>query len=213
MAGMDGVNPLFAFALTSLIIEITPGPNMTYLAALSLSSGVRTGFAAVAGIAIGLATYGVIAALGLAAVIDGSPLLYGLLRWGGVAYLLWLAWEAWSSERETAPEATDGPHGEPRLAFRRGLITNLLNPKAAVFYVAVLPEFIQPDGGSVTSQTLALSLIYVAVATAIHCCIVALAGMLQSKFATPESRRTVRRLLALALVAIAIWFALTTGHA
>ena len=70
---------------------------MTYLAALSLSSGTRTGFAAVAGIALGLLTYGVIAAVGLAALIDNSPVLYGLLRWGGVGYLLWLAWESWSS--------------------------------------------------------------------------------------------------------------------
>ncbi len=210
---MDGINPLFAFALTALIIEITPGPNMTYLAALSLSSGMRTGFAAVAGIALGLATYGVIAALGLAAVIDGSPVLYGILRWGGVAYLLWLAWETWSSERETSPDATDGPDGEPWIAFRRALITNWLNPKAAVFYVAVLPEFIRPGAGSVMSQTLTLSAVYVAVATLIHSGIVLLAGSLQSKIATPDKRRTVRRLLALALVAIAIWFALTTGHA
>lgn len=210
---MNGINPLFAFALTALIIEITPGPNMTYLAALSLSSGMRTGFAAVAGIALGLATYGVIAALGLAAVIDGSPVLYGILRWGGVAYLLWLAWEAWSSERETSPDATDGPDGEPWIAFRRGLITNWLNPKAAVFYVAVLPEFIRTGAGSVMSQTLTLSAVYVAVATVIHSGIVLLAGSLQSKIATPDKRRTVRRLLALALLTIAIWFALTTGHA
>lgn len=210
---MDGINPLLAFALTALIIEITPGPNMTYLAALSLSSGMRTGFAAVAGIAMGLATYGIVAALGLAAVIDSSPLLYGLLRWGGVAYLLWLAWETWSSERETSPDATDGPHGEPWIAFRRGLITNLLNPKAAVFYIAVLPEFIRPGADTVMSQTLALSAVYVTVATIIHSGIVALAGSLQSKIATPDNRRTVRRLLALALVVIAIWFALTTGHA
>ena len=210
---MDGINPLLAFALTALIIEITPGPNMTYLAALSLSSGMRTGFAAVAGIALGLSTYGLVAALGLAAVIDSSPLLYGVLRWGGVAYLLWLAWEAWSSERETSPDATDGADGEPWIAFRRGLITNLLNPKAAVFYVAVLPEFIRPGAGSVMSQTLALSAIYVAIATTIHAGIVALAGTLQSKIATPDNRRVLRRLLALALVAIAIWFALTTGHA
>lgn len=210
---MDGINPLFAFALTALIIEITPGPNMTYLAALSLSSGMRTGFAAVAGIALGLATYGVIAALGLAAVIDGSPILYGILRWSGVAYLLWLAWETWSSERETSPYATDGPDGEPWVAFRRGLITNWLNPKAAVFYVAVLPEFIHTGAGSVMSQTLTLSAVYVAVATLIHSGIVLLAGSLQSKIAAPDKRRTVRRRLALALVVIAIWFALTTGHA
>jgi threonine/homoserine/homoserine lactone efflux protein len=209
---MDGINPLLAFALTALIIEITPGPNMTYLAALSLSGGMRTGFAAVAGIAIGLLTYGIIAALGLAAVIDNSPLLYGLLRWGGVAYLLWLAWEAWSSERETSPDATDGTDGEPWIAFRRGLITNLLNPKAAVFYVAVLPEFIRPGAGSVMSQTLALSAVYVTIATAIHAGIVTLAGSLQSMVAASNSRRMVRRLLALALVIIAVWFALATGQ-
>ena len=209
---MDGINPLLAFALTALVIEITPGPNMTYLAALSLSGGMRTGFAAVAGIAIGLLTYGIIAAFGLAAVIDNSPLLYGLLRWGGVAYLLWLAWEAWSSERETSPDAADGTDGEPWIAFRRGLITNLLNPKAAVFYVAVLPEFIRPGAGSVMSQTLALSVVYVTIATAIHAGIVALAGSLQSMVAASNSRRMVRRLLALALVIIAVWFALATGQ-
>jgi threonine/homoserine/homoserine lactone efflux protein len=209
---MDNINPLLAFALTSLIIEITPGPNMTYLAALSLSSGMRTGFAAVAGIAIGLMTYGVVAALGLAAAIDNSPLLYGFLRWGGVAYLLWLAWATWASERETSADATDGRDGQPWLAFRRGLITNLLNPKAAVFYVAVLPEFIRTDGGSLIAQTLTLSVVYVAVATIIHSGIVTLAGTLQSTIAAPNSRRIVRRLLALALVVIAIWFALTTGR-
>lgn len=209
---MDGINPLLAFAVTALIIEITPGPNMTYLAALSLSSGIRTGLAAVAGITIGLTTYGVVAALGLAAVIDNSPVLYGILRWGGVVYLLWLAWEAWSSERETSPDATDGPDGEPWIAFRRGLITNLLNPKAAVFYVAVLPEFIRPGAGSVMSQTLALSVSYVTIATVIHAGIVALAGSLQSMVSATGSRRMVRRLLALALVGIAIWFALTTGQ-
>jgi threonine/homoserine/homoserine lactone efflux protein len=145
-------------------------------------------------------------------VIDNSPLLYGLLRWGGVAYLLWLAWEAWSSERETSPDATDGHDGEPWIAFRRGLITNLLNPKAAVFYVAVLPEFIRPGAGSVMSQTLALSAVYVTIATAIHSGIVALAGSLQSMVAASNSRRVVRRLLALALVIIAVWFALATGQ-
>jgi threonine/homoserine/homoserine lactone efflux protein len=206
------LNPVLAFALTALIIEITPGPNMTYLAALSLSSGARTGFAAVAGIALGLLSYGVIAALGVAALIDNSPVFYGLLRWGGVAYLLWLAWESWSSERETSPEETDGNIDSPWPAFRRGLITNLLNPKAAVFYVAVLPDFIRADGGSVVMQTLLLSLVYVSIATAIHSGIVALAGTLQATIGAKQYRRTIRRALALVLVGIAIWFALTTGR-
>jgi threonine/homoserine/homoserine lactone efflux protein len=208
---MISVSPLIAFALTCTIIELTPGPNMTYLAALSLMNGLRTGFAAVAGIALGLMTYGVAAALGLAALIDNSPLLYGLLRWTGVIYLLWLAWESWGTDRETSPDATGGG-SQPWLAFRRGLVTNLLNPKAAVFYVAVLPEFIQLDHGPVVSQTLILSVIYVGIATAIHSAIVILAGSLQTSMVSPNRRRMIRRGFALALVLIAIWFALTTGR-
>lgn len=206
---MSGISPLLAFALTALIIEITPGPNMTYLAALSLSSGARTGFAAVAGIALGLMTYGLIAAFGLTTIIDDSPFLYGLLRWGGVLFLLWLAWESWVSGDVASSEEIDE---RPWPAFRRGLITNLLNPKAAVFYIAVLPEFIRPDSGSVMRQTLLLSVIYVAIATLIHATIVALAGSLQSVIVTANNRVIIRRAFALMLVGIAIWFALTTGR-
>lgn len=203
---------LLGFALTSLIIELTPGPNMAYLAALSLSRGVRAGLAAVAGIALGLAVYGVAAAFGVAALIDSSPWLYEALRWAGVAYLLWLAWEGWSSERETAPGATDGASIAPWAAFRRGLITNLLNPKAAVFYIASLPRFVDAAAGDVTRQTLVLSAIYVAVATLVHAGIVLLAGQLAASIETPDARRTVRRLLSLALVAIAVWFAVSSGR-
>jgi threonine/homoserine/homoserine lactone efflux protein len=203
------ISPLFAFALTALLIEITPGPNMTYLAALSLSSGIRTGLAAVAGIALGLMTYGIIASFGLAAIVDDFPLLYGLLRWGGVLYLLWLAWESWSGAGEAASDAN---HERPWTAFGRGLITNWLNPKAAAFYIAVLPEFIRPDGGAVARQTLLLSVIYVAIATLIHATIVLLAGSLQSTIVNANNRRAIRRTFALMLVGIAVWFALTTGR-
>lgn len=203
--------PLLAFALTCLVIEITPGPNMAYLAALSLSQGVRAGIAAVAGIALGLAIYGVAASLGLSAIIDKSRFLYETLRWGGVAYLLWLAWEAWTAEREVSPETVNGGIS-PWTAFRRGLITNLLNPKAAVFYVAVLPDFIQIEKGAVAEQTLMLSAIYVGIATSIHLVIVLLASRLQRVIATAEQRRTVRRVLAVLLAAIAIWFAFSTSR-
>jgi len=205
---VNEISPLLAFALTALVIEITPGPNMTYLAALSLSSGMRSGLAAVAGIALGLMTYGLIATFGLAAIIYELPLLYSVLRWGGVLYLLWLAWDSW-----TGADGTSGDPGEERswAAFRRGVITNWLNPKAAVFYIAVLPEFIRTDGGAVARQTLVLSLIYVAIATAIHATIVLLAGSLQSVIVSANNRRTIRRGFALMLVAIAIWFALSTG--
>lgn len=198
-----------AFALTSLVIEITPGPNMAYLAALSLSNGVRVGLTAVAGIALGLSVYGIAAALGLAALIDGTPLLYEALRWAGVIYLLWLAWDGWRSEAETSATATDD-RIRPAVAFRRGLVTNLLNPKAAVFYIAILPDFVRINLGAVRMQTLVLSAIYVGVATIVHLSIVLLAGALQHRIDTADKRRTVRRILALLLVGIAVWFAVST---
>lgn len=205
-------NSLLAFLLTATIIEITPGPNMAYLAALSLSQGRRAGLAAVAGIALGLSVYGIAAALGLGTVIDNSRTLYEALRWAGVIYLLWLAWDAWKAERDGAPDPKAGRKLSPLAAFRRGLVTNLLNPKAAVFYVAVLPEFIRIDQEPVAAQTLTLSAIYVSVATAIHLLIVLLASRLQRVIETPDSRRTVRRVLAVLLAVIAIWFAVSTEH-
>jgi threonine/homoserine/homoserine lactone efflux protein len=202
---------LGAFALTALIIEITPGPNMGYLAVLSLSRGWRAGVAAVTGVAIGHAIYGVAAAFGVAALIDASPLLYEVLRWAGVAYMLWLAWETWSSDAETSPDvAASDSHGHARLAFQRGLITNLLNPKAAVFFITVVPNFVRPDG-SVVLQTLMLSGIFVAVATGVHFSIVMLASRLQH-FATSERRKPIRRALALLLAAIAVWLAYSTAR-
>lgn len=201
---------LLAFAVTCVVIEITPGPNMTWLAALSLTRGARTGLAAVAGVALGLSVYGIAAAFGLAAAIDNSPLLYEALRWGGVAYLLWLARDAWATADEIAPEETTGSLHERASAFRRGLITNLLNPKAAVFYVAMLPEFLDVGSGRVAAQTLALSAIYVTIATAIHAGIVLSASRLRAFVTRPQLVRRVRRLLALALAGIAVWFALST---
>jgi threonine/homoserine/homoserine lactone efflux protein len=207
----DVVPPsLLAFALTCVIIEITPGPNMAYLAALSLSRGWRVGVAAVAGVALGLAVYGLVAALGLAAIIERSRFLYETLRWAGVAYLGWLAFEAWSSERESSPEMA-GADGELRSAFRRGLITNLLNPKAGIFYVAMVPTFVAAND-HVVAQTLLLSAVFVAIATAIHLMIVLLASRLHGLLADPARRRVVRRLLALVLAGIAVWFAVATDR-
>ena len=201
---------LGAFVLTCVIIELTPGPNMAYLAVLSAGNGRRAGFAATLGIALGLLIVGVGAALGLAALISNSTLLYEALRWGGVAYLLWLAWDGWHDATETSPARTGG-NGIEAAVFTRGLITNLLNPKAAVFYVAVLPTFVnamQP----VLRQGVLLSVVYVFVATAIHTAIVALAGTARPFLENPDRRRIVRRGLSLALGAIAMWFAVSTAR-
>jgi len=199
---------LIAFAMTCLVIELTPGPNMAYLAVLSATEGRRAGFAATAGVALGLLIVGFAAALGLAAAISGSPHLYQILRWAGVLYLLWLAWDGWRKSAETSPDQTANDHAHGKY-FMRGLITNLLNPKAALFYVAVLPSFVTPSL-PVVSQTIVLSIVYVLIATFVHSVIVSLAGFTQQFLASPERSTFVRRALSLVLAGIAVWFAWLT---
>ena len=204
------IETLGAFALTSLVIELTPGPNMAYLAVLTLGHGRREGFAATLGIALGLGIVGVAAAFGLAALISSSILLYETLRWAGFAYLMWLAWVGWQGAAETSPgrPQTEEAHSA---FFKRGLITNLLNPKAAVFYVAVLPNFVEPGSG-VLGQTVTLSMVYVSIATAIHVTIVMLAGSARSFLDDPDRTRIVRRVLSAGLAVIAVWFTISTAR-
>ena len=200
---------LLAFVLASLIIEATPGPNMTYLIAISLHRGRRVGLAAVAGIALGLAAVGIAAALGLTAIISESDLLYETLRWAGVVYFIWLAVEMWRGKEEAPSVASDGHLKAMRTAFRRGLITNLLNPKAAIFYMVALPTFVH-HGGSVLRQTLMLTAIYVAVATVVHTVLALLAGASNSLVGGKARQQKVRRALAIALLLVAIWVAVST---
>lgn len=204
------LSSLWAFAIASLIIELIPGPNQTYLAALTLNHGMRAGFAAVTGIALGLAIYGLAAALGVAALINESPLLYQVLRWTGVLYFLWLAWDSWHDEPER--EVASARDERASESFRRGLITNLLNPKAAIFYVSVLPGFIVPGAASVFWQTTLLSAVFVSIATLTHVAVVLLAGRLHRFLADPRWRVPVRRGLSLALVGVAIWFLFATAR-
>ena len=204
------IDHLGAFALTALLIELTPGPNMAYLAVLSASYGRLAGLAAVVGVALGLLCVGLAAALGLAALISQSWLLYEALRWAGVAYLLWLAWSSWRDAATNDGSDTNGD-GLYKAVFIRGLFTNLLNPKAALFYIAVLPAFIDP-ARAVLAQTVTLSLVYVAVATAIHASIVVLAASAQPLLDDPARSRAVRRALAVALAVIVVWFAYSTSR-
>ena len=203
---MTDLSVLAGFAMTSLLIELTPGPNMAYLAVLAATEGRKAGFAAVTGVGLGLAIIGLAAALGVAALISNSVLAYQSIRWAGVGYLLWMAWQDWRGA------SADNEHAQPGSTlpqyFRRGLITNLLNPKAALFYVAVLPGFLQADAG--ISDVLVLSSIYVAVATLVHGIIVAASGTARDWLADPAREKRARRISALVLVGVAVWMVLKT---
>ena len=200
---------LLSFLVTSVVVELTPGPNMAYLALLAANRGRLVGMVAVAGVALGLASIGTLAALGVSTLIESNRILWETLRWGGVAYLLYLAWDTWRESRLPP----DAPELDRPLStfFRRGLITNLLNPKAAIFYVAVVPNF-TVEGSSLWPQLTLLTATYVAVATAIHAGIVGIAGTATRIFEHPEWRRRAGLLFALLLVGVAIWLAIKTAR-
>jgi threonine/homoserine/homoserine lactone efflux protein len=199
---------MLAFLFTALVVEITPGPNMGTLALITLERGRRAGFAAVAGVALGLAVIGLVAALGLAALVSETPAVYQTLRWAGVVYLLFLAFSAWR-DAGRGGDITQAS-GTAWSQFVRGLVLNVLNPKAAIFYIAILPTFIDLKRGSVVTQNLVLVAAYVAVATFVHSGVVVLAARLRPLLVSGTSERLLRRALAGVMVLIAGWLAWET---
>lgn len=196
------------FTATCLIVELTPGPNMAYLAILSASFGRKAGFFATSGVAAGLLIIGIASALGLSEIIINSALAYQILRWSGTAYLLWLAWDTARFE-DTIPSGAMDKQRPASEFFRRGLFTNLFNPKAAIFYVAILPRFID-NTSHITAQAVFLTLLYVIVATVIHTTIVCLSGSARRLLQNEKQRMFTRRCLAFLLALIALWLLWTT---
>jgi threonine/homoserine/homoserine lactone efflux protein len=195
------------FLIAVSLVELTPGPNMGYLAALAASQGRAAGLRAVAGVTLGLAIYMLAAVFGVAELIAAAPLVYGFLRWAGVFYLLYLAWEAWRGAEETSPgHARDVDHAP----FWRGLIANLLNPKAAVFYVSLLPGFIAADHAPFWAQALILGSLHLVVSVIVHGAIVLGAARAGALIARVGRTTTLRRGMAIAIALIALWLAWAT---
>ncbi|WP_420430243.1 LysE family translocator [Hyphobacterium sp.] len=196
------------FAFAALLIELTPGPNMAWLVMLSLAEGRKSGLAATAGIATGLAFIAGLSAIGLAAMIARSDLAYEILRWAGALFMLYLAWEGWREAGETSAAVRSAGNSAHAI---RGFVINALNPKAAIFYITVLPQFISPQL-PVRPQALLLALLSVAIATLIHTLLVLLASSLRGYIENERQNRRIRRLLSLALVGVAVWLFVAAAH-
>jgi threonine/homoserine/homoserine lactone efflux protein len=195
-------SPLPGFVLTCLVIEMTPGPNMAYLAVLGASRGRLAGLSAVLGVALGLTVLGVAAGLGAGSLILNNRVAHEILRWAGALYLCWLAYDSWKEARQPV---TATPVGRSlSVQFRRGFVTNLLNPKAALFFITVVPEFIDGPAPS-TRELIVLVSTYVAIATLVHGLIVLLAGTLQAFLAAPQRRAMAGNACAIALLLVAAW--------
>lgn len=201
---------LLPFLMAVALIELTPGPNMGWLALVAATRGRGPGLAAVAGTAVGLAAWMLAAVVGLTALLAEWPVVYQAVRWAGVAYLFWLAWEALRGDTTAPGDAEIIADARRRALFVRGLTANLLNPKAAVFYTAVLPAFIRPEAGSAVAQGLTLGAIQVLIATAVHAAIVLGADRAGQPLLARLEGRTVRIVMAAGIALIAVWVAWTT---
>ena len=180
---------------------------MTWLAVLGATHGRVSALAAVAGICLGLAFAGLVAGLGLTLLFDNYPSLIIGLRWVGTFYLFYLAYDAWIDS-----DVVEKIEEKSKIAyFTQGLISNVLNPKAYLFYAAILPQFMTISNHP-QQQVALLTAIYVAIATVIHASIAILAGSLSDWLEHSPQSILVRRFLAVAIAMAAIWFFISTGN-
>jgi threonine/homoserine/homoserine lactone efflux protein len=183
---------------------------MAYLTLVSTRWGRRAGFVTVAGVTLGLSVYMLLAVAGLAEAIMAAPLLYNGLRWAGVGYLVWLAWESWRAKGDAMVEVA-APSGQG--LFLRGLTTNLLNPKILILYTALLPGFTNPALGRLGWQVFYLGLIHIGISLTIHSGLV-LMGDRAHHIARPDPKGQGWRqgVMAACLLALAAWLAWETGR-
>jgi threonine/homoserine/homoserine lactone efflux protein len=201
---------LALFALAALVMVLTPGPNMIYLISRSLAQGRGAGVISLFGVATGFLVHMFAAAAGLTAVFMAVPLAYDALRWLGAGYLAWLAWQAVRPGARSPFQTTQAlPMDSPARLFAMGFLTNALNPKIAVFYLSVLPQFVRPEHGSVFGQSVTLGLVQIAVSFSVNLAIVATAARLAGWFArNPLWLRAQRWLMGGVLGALAVRLAL-----
>ena len=173
---MPDSSNLLTFALVALGMVLTPGPNMIYLVSRSISQGPKAGLISLAGVAVGFIFTWAARHFGITALLMAVPYAYDALRYAGALYLLYMAWQAVRPGGRSPFQVRELPRSSPRTLFTMGLVTNLLNPKIAVMYVSLLPQFIQPDHGSVLTQSLALGMTQVAVSLSVNALIALMAG-------------------------------------
>ncbi len=173
---MPEPSKLFAFALVALGLVLTPGPNMVYLISRSINQGRAAGLISLGGVALAFVLYLLCAALGITALLLTVPLAYDALRLAGALYLLYLAWQALRPGGRSPFQVRQLERDRPRKLFAMGFLTNLLNPKAAVLYLSLLPQFITPGHGNVLQQSLALGVTQMTISLTVNALIVLMAG-------------------------------------
>lgn len=173
---MPDTSSLLGFALVALGMVLTPGPNMVYLISRSICQSRMAGLISLGGVALGFLAYMLAAALGVTALLFAVPYAYDTLRLAGAVYLLYLAWQAVRPGGRSPFQVRDLPKDSARRLFAMGFLTNLLNPKIAMLYLSLLPQFIDPGPGNVFGQSLVLGTVQIAISVVVNAVIVIAAG-------------------------------------
>jgi threonine/homoserine/homoserine lactone efflux protein len=192
---MPPASSLLAFALVSFGMVLTPGPNMIYLISRSITQGHAAGIVSLGGVALGYLFYMLAAAFGITALLLAVPFAYDALRFAGAGYLLYLAWQALKPGGRSPFEVKQLAIDSPRKLFLMGFLTNLLNPKIAMIYLALLPQFIDPAAGSVLTQSLLLGTIQSVISITVNAMIAMAAGSIALFLATRPSWALLQRYL------------------
>jgi threonine/homoserine/homoserine lactone efflux protein len=205
---------LLGIAVVALGLVLTPGPNMVYLVSRSVTQGRRAGLVSLLGVAAGFLVYLAAAVAGIATVFVLVPPLYVAVKLAGAAYLLWLAWRTLRPGGASPFTPAPLPPDRPRRLFTMGLVTNLLNPKIAILYVSLLPQFVDPARGQVAVQSLLLGLTQIAVALTVNALIVLTAGSVSAVFTRrPTWARVQRYVMGSVLAALAVRIAADRSRA
>ncbi|TPP11617.1 LysE family translocator [Rhizobium glycinendophyticum] len=190
------------FLLTTLIIVATPGTGALYTLAAALGGGRRDALVAAFGCTLGIIPHMLAAALGLAALVAAEPRLFELIRYAGIAYLVWMAIGLWKSGPAGGPQAE--PHQHAWKIIRKAVLINLLNPKLSLFFLAFLPQFVDPADPAPLTTMAGLSLVFMGVTSVVFAVYgLAAAAMRHGLVERPHRMRIVNRLLSAGFLAMA----------
>lgn len=202
---MISYGAVLGVAVVALGMVLTPGPNMMYLVSRTISQGRRAGLVSLAGVTVAFPLYLTAATFGLAAVFAAVPVLYAAVKMAGAGYLAWLAWKVLRPGGTSVFAPVDLPRDSDRRLFTMGMVTNLLNPKVAILYASLIPQFIDVHAGHIVVQGFLLGGTQIVVDVAGNTAIVLAAGTIAAFLARrPSWLRLQRYVTGTLLGAIAV---------
>jgi threonine/homoserine/homoserine lactone efflux protein len=190
------LSTLSFFAVACLALTATPGPDMLLVVSRSVAQGRAAGFATLAGIQAGTYCHALAAAFGLSQLFLVVPIVYDAIRYIGAAYLLYLAWQTFRSNGAVLnPAAPALPRHPVARLFGQGLFTNLLNPKMALFVLALFPQFVHAEAGGIAGQILVLATVLNLVGLIVNGLVIVAAGHFGKAFSGGSRLRRVPQIL------------------